>query len=197
MYNGCTLLVMASDKTVTRNLTAKEEQYVNTYMVGGNKTEAYEQTYSTHNLCRRSIRQRGYEVSRRPSVALEILRRRAEAREANKIDLEEFVSDCVDASRVALTSFYLRNKKGRLRPRPFEDLTRAEKLAIKRIMMTSDGELLGYELKDTQFWANLLAKHLGMIAPDSAQSLQAVSINIHMEAAPPAVMPIVVHESDD
>lgn len=156
-----------------RNLTDKMEMFCQHYVLTGNKSAAYRESYSTSNMKPKTINRKGTFVSQKPQVKARIEELQKEASERNKIDLDQLIQMLSSMARFDIGDLY--DKDGALRN--IKNIPKEARLMIEQLDTLEEkgdrGVVIGHiqkirTLKKLDAIEKLM-KHLGGYEIDNKQ----------------------------
>ena len=143
------------------NLTVKKEKFVLSWFETGNKTEAYKQAYDVVNMSDKTIKNKAYELSKKGNIRGTYEELQDRARKRNDVTVDRLIREL---SYVAFSNFSdMLNENGTLKP--INELTKAQKAAIKEIKKTDEG--YEYKLHDKINALDKLGRYLGIYERDN------------------------------
>lgn len=114
-------------------LTKKQEKFCHLYIKTGVSSDAYRGAYSTGKMKASTIHRKAAEVLANGKVAARIAELKKDLSNKAAITREEAVLKLVNLSKGKLSDYYMEDKEGRLKIRPFSELTEEQKLRIKSV----------------------------------------------------------------
>jgi len=92
-----------------KQLTIKEEKAVQSFMIDGNKTEAYKSAYSTDKMKPATINRKAHYLFNKPNVRTRIEELRKELAEKNEITLLEIIQELAGIIKFDVKTMYGEN----------------------------------------------------------------------------------------
>ena len=165
---------------VSKNLTIKQERFVQEYLLSGNATEAYKQAYPvTKNWKSTSIGQQGNKSLKNPKIATRINQLREDMAERAQIDQDRLTREYARLAFLDFAIFF--SKEGQLLPVHEMGADARASLAGIEAIMVGAGDDINYIKKiktyDKLKALNDLAKHLGFFKEDNEQGLPEVVLH--------------------
>lgn len=92
-----------------KQLTIKEEKAVQSFMIDGNKTDAYKSAYSTDKMKPATINRKAHYLFSKPNVRARIEELRKELAQKNEITLTEIIQELAGIIKFDVKSMYDEN----------------------------------------------------------------------------------------
>jgi len=169
------------------NLTDKQENYCQAYVVCGNQSAAYRIAYDAEAMNVHSVAQEACRLHANPDIASRIKEIQKEAYERNKITIDEIVRNLAGMMRFDIADLY--DDDGKLLPlrqMPLEARQMINQLDTDELFDFIDGEKVfkGYS-KKIKTYSKLdavekLMKHLGGYEKNNEQLKQSITTNIDL-----------------
>lgn len=166
-----------------QQLTPKQERFIEEYLVDLNATKAairagYSPKMAGHQ---------GYENLTKPYICQRITDKKAERAKRTELTADMVVSEIRALAFTRLHEFYELvpgRKKAMVRLKPFDELTDAQRAAIKTILNTRVG--LAVELYDKDGALKMLGEHLGIFEKHQRQGAAVFNVIDYSKAETPA-----------
>lgn len=165
------------------SLTEKQERFCQAYIELGNKSEAYRQAYDADCMNSVSVRVAANEVFNVPNVSLRIEQLQSEARERNKVKIDDVLGYLADMIKFDIAEIY--DENGQLKsihdiPKPHREMISSVKVYEDFMNIDGQREKIG-ETKEVRLLNKLdviekFMKHFGGYEKDNSQKSSAVTI---------------------
>lgn len=162
-----------------RELTLKQERFVQAYLVCGNAVEAYRGAYDCSRMKSTSVDRKAYEVLSNEKVKEVIQAERSATWQRNHIQIDELLSMIADFLKVDISEAF--NEDGGMKN--IHDIPKKLRLAIsglESLDFTVQGEKIGdirkIKLGDKARYVDMLMKHLGAYDKHNQQLKNNVTI---------------------
>ena len=160
-------------------LTEKQERFCQAYIEFGNKSEAYRQAYDADSMNSNSVRVAANEVFNVPNVSLRIEELQKEARERNKVKIDDVIGYLADMIKFDIAEIY--EEDGRMKsihdiPKPHREMISSVKVYEDFMNIDGQREKIG-ETKEVRLLNKLdviekFMKHFGAYEKDNGQKNQ-------------------------
>ena len=173
-------------------LTEKQERFCQAYIEFGNKSEAYRIAYDADAMNSNSVAVAAQEVFRNPNVSLRIEQLQSEARERNKVKIDDVLGYLADMIKFDIAEIY--DENGRLKsiheiPKPHREMIASVKVYEEFMNVAGQRECIG-EVKEIKLLNKLdviekFMKHFGGYEKDNQQRKESSAPNIKVTIVKP------------
>ena len=168
---------------MSKNLTIKQENFVNVYLETGNASEAYRRAYSCSKMKDATINRKAVELMRKGKITARVNELQGELRKSSDIKKEAILEElaCIAFSDIR---DYVKFDGKNITFKNFDELTDRQARAIESIKKTRHG--IELKLHGKSWTIERISKMLGFDKPED--------INLQLEGLPDSVLDAIIEK---
>lgn len=168
---------------MSKNLTIKQENFVNVYLETGNASEAYRRAYSCSKMKDATINTKACELLKKDKIRVRVRELQRELKKSSDIKKEAILEElaCIAFSDIR---DYVKFDGKNITFKNFDELTDRQARAIESIKKTRHG--IELKLHGKSWTIERISKMLGFDKPED--------INLQLEGLPDSVLDAIIEK---